>query len=369
MKWKEQIMNLKPYQPGKSIEEVKREYQLNTLVKLASNENPYGHSPKVDTVLNAHQASYRFYPDGSAFTIREKTAAFLGVDQNQLIMTNGTDELVQIISRSLLEPGKNTVMATPTFPQYKHNALIEGADIREIPLAGGYHNLPDMLAAIDDNTAIVWLCNPNNPTGTYMPKQDVVSFMEKVPSDVFIVLDEAYHEYVEDPDDYLPLIHEYPNLLITRTFSKAYGLASFRVGYGISLADNIQKLEPARPPFNTNVLGQVAASAALDDPEFIADCRLKNTEEKEAYYLFCQRHELSYYPTQGNFILIDFHSDGDQVAEFLLSKGFIVRSGTLLGFPTCARITIGTTEQNEQIRQAIIECQEQNTPHPQEDCV
>ncbi|MUV37846.1 Histidinol-phosphate transaminase [Lentibacillus sp. JNUCC-1] len=367
MKWKEQMLHLRAYQPGKSIEEVKREYNLNNIVKLASNENPYGYSPMVDTALNNFGDSFRFYPDGSAQTLREKTAGFLDVDQNQLIFTNGTDELVQIVSRALLEPGKNTVMPTPTFPQYKHNAVIEGAEVREVPVVEGRHDLSKMLAAIDDETAIVWLCSPNNPTGIYMPQTELRTFMDSVPSDVLVVLDEAYYEYVDDPDDSLALIDVYPNLLITRTFSKGYGLASFRVGYGISTAENISRLEPARPPFNTNALGQLAAAAALDDPDFVAESRQANAEEKEKYYQFCQRHGLSYFPTQGNFILIDLQCDGDFAAEFLLRRGLIVRSGAVLGFPTCARITIGTKDQNEQVRHAIDELKQHVAAQPQGD--
>lgn len=355
MKWKKQILNLQAYQPGKSIEEVKKQYQLDSIVKLASNENPYGYSPKVDTALNEFESSYVLYPDGNASQIREATASLLGVNEKQLIFSNGTDELIQIISRAMLEQGKNTVMATPTFPQYKHNAIIEGAEIREVELVNGNHDLENMLSVIDENTAIVWVCSPNNPTGNYIPKDELRSFLERVPSDVLVVLDEAYYEYVNDSYNSLPFLTEFPNLIIMRTFSKIYGLASFRVGYGISSAENIQRLESARPPFNTNVLGQLAASVAITDQDFVERSRRRNSEEREKYYRFCLENGLDYYRSQGNFILIDFGRDGDEVTKFLLSKGLIVRSGKALGFPTCVRITIGLEEQNERVRTALKE--------------
>ncbi|ASN06062.1 histidinol-phosphate transaminase [Virgibacillus necropolis] len=355
MKWKEQILNLRAYQPGKSIEEVKRQYQLDSIVKLASNENPFGYSPNVDTALKEFHSSFILYPDGGAFKLREATASLLGVNKDQLIFANGTDELVQIISRAMLEHGKNTVMATPTFPQYKHAAIVEGAEVREVELVNGSHDLNKMLAVIDENTAIVWVCSPNNPTGSYIPEDELRSFLESVPEDVLVVLDEAYFEYVNDSYNSLAFLNQFPNLIIMRTFSKMYGLASFRVGYGVSSATNIKRLEPVRLPFNTNVLGQLVASAAITDQDFVKSCRQRNSEEREKYYTFCQENELHYYPSQGNFILIDFGRDGDEVAQFLLSKGLIVRSGKSLGFPTSARITIGLEESNERVRSAIKE--------------
>ncbi len=363
MKWKNQILNLEPYKPGKTIDEVKKQYQLDTIVKLASNENPYGYSPKVDQALRNFQASFILYPDGNASNLRDTMAGHLKVDPRQLIFTNGTDELIQIISRALLEPGKNTVMANPTFSQYKHNAVIEGAEVREVDLINGEHDLRGMLSQIDANTAIVWVCSPNNPTGTYIPKEALQPFLEQVPNDVLVVLDEAYYEYVDKDVAYdsLALIDQFPNLIIMRTFSKIYGLASFRVGYGISSIDNIQSIEPTRPPFNTNVLGQLAASTALLDQKFVENCRSKNEVEKQKYYNFCQENNLGYYPTQGNFILIDFGLDGDSVSQFLLTKGIIVRSGKALGFPTGVRITLGLEEQNQQVRNAIKECIELNS--------
>lgn len=349
MQWKEQILTLKPYQPGKSTDAVKREYGLNKIVKLASNENPYGCSEKAKEALQNAINSLEIYPDGYATYLRAAVAEHLQVNQNQLIFGNGSDNIIQIISRSLLTGKANTVMATPSFSQYKHNAVIEGAEIREIPLKNGDHDLDAMLKAIDNQTKIVWICSPNNPTGTYVNGENLLNFLKQVPENVLVVLDEAYYEYV-DAEDYIEsveLLSTYKNLIVLRTFSKIYGLASLRVGYGISNPEVISALEPVREPFNVNTLAQIAAIAAVEDQAFIADCKQKNRAGMEQFHQFCKEYNLDYYPSQGNFILIDFKIDGNEVFQYLMEKGFIVRSGKALGFPTAVRVTVGTPEQND----------------------
>lgn len=357
MNWKEQLLTLKPYQPGKSIEEVKRQYHLDTIVKLASNENPFGCSPNVLSAIQNMLPNLAIYPDGYATNAREALASFLKVDEKQLIFGNGSDEIIQIISRALLGKGVNTVMPAPTFPQYKHNAVIEDAEIREIPLINGEIDLEGMLSVIDEKTAIVWVCSPNNPTGVYVTKFNLIQFLQQIPKHVLVVLDEAYYEYVvaEDYCQSLELIQNYPNLIVLRTFSKIYGLASLRIGYGVANPAIIQALEPAREPFNVNTIAQMAIIAALEDQNFVEKCRETNRQGLAQFYHFCDKNSLSYYPSQGNFILIDFHTDGDEVFQFLLERGFIVRSGKALGFPTCVRITIGSKEQNEGILSKIQE--------------
>ena len=348
MRWKEQLLELKPYQPGKSINEVKRQYGLSEIVKLASNENPFGSSLKVLAEVERFTGKFSLYPDGYATELRFKLAEHLTVKPEQLILGNGSDEIIQMISRGLLSPKTNSVMAAPTFPQYKHNGIIEGCELKEIPLKDGAHDLEEMAAAIDENTTVVWLCSPNNPTGIYIKNDDLLALLSRVPSDVLVVLDEAYFEYVtaEDYHDSLGLLTKYKNLIVLRTFSKIYGLASFRVGYGIAHEETIAALEPVREPFNVNTLAQAAAVAALDDQEFIKQCKFENTAGLEQFYQFCDETGLKYYPSQGNFILIDFASDGQEVFQFLLERGYIVRSGRALGFPTCVRITVGSREQN-----------------------
>jgi histidinol-phosphate aminotransferase len=355
MRWKEQILKLKPYQPGKSINEVKKQYGLAEIVKLASNENPFGSSERVKNEIADFAGKFSIYPDGYATELRTRLAEHLGVKEGQIILGNGSDEIIQMIARGLLTPETKTVMAAPTFPQYKHNGIIEGCEIAEIPLVDGSHDLEGMAAAIDDRTSVVWLCSPNNPTGNYISQDELTAFMSRVPTDVLVVLDEAYFEYVtaEDYHDSLGLLERYKNLIILRTFSKIYGLASFRVGYGIAHEDTITAIEPVREPFNVNTLAQAAAIAALDDQEFVQKCKAENRAGLQQFYDFCDTVGLDYYPSQGNFILVDFKSDGQEVFQFLLERGYIVRSGTALGFPTCVRITIGSKEQNQGLIEII----------------
>jgi histidinol-phosphate aminotransferase len=246
-------------------------------------------------------------------------------------------------------------MATPTFSQYKHNAVIEGAGCKEIPLVNGEHDLEEMFAAIDEQTNVIWLCSPNNPTGTYIPEKKLTAFLEKVPSDILVVLDEAYYEYVvaDDYYDSVNLARRYENLIVLRTFSKIYGLAALRIGYGIANSAIIKALEPAREPFNVNSLGQLAASAAIKDQEFLKLCKEKNRQGLEQFYVFCGQYQLEYYPSQTNFILIDCKLDGDQVFQYLMERGYIVRSGKALGFPTAVRITVGSFEQNEGVLKVL----------------
>ncbi|WP_338470086.1 histidinol-phosphate transaminase [Niallia sp. XMNu-256] len=348
MQWKEQLLTLKPYQPGRPIESVKREYGLENIVKLASNENPFGASPKAVEALKEAVTNFAIYPDGYATKLRESMCDFLKVNQNQLIFGNGADNLIQIVSRAFLLPGKNTVMPSPSFSQYKHNAIVDGAEIREIPLNDGEHDLESMLKAIDENTAVVWVCSPNNPTGLHISKEKLVSFLDRVPDQTLVVIDDAYHDYVVADDFYdsVDFAKTYKNVIVVRTFSKIYGIASLRIGYGIAHEDIIRALEPVREPFNVNTLGQIAAIAAINDQEYVEECKKKNRDGMAQFELFCKEKQLKYFPSQANFILIDFGTSGDEVFQYLLERGYIVRSGNALGFPTSVRVTVGSTEEN-----------------------
>jgi histidinol-phosphate aminotransferase len=351
MQAKPQLHGLPSYKPGKPIDEVKKELGLTKVVKLASNENPYGASPKAAEAIRNIAGQTAIYPDGYAATIRETVANKIGVAQDQLVFGNGSDEVIQFLCRAFLSPETNTVTADPTFSQYKLNATIEGAEIREVPCVDGVHDLEAMLDAIDEQTRIVWVCNPNNPSGTYVGEKEFIRFLERVPSHVLVVSDEAYYEYVtaEDYPETLPLLEKYDNLMILRTFSKAYGLAALRIGYGVANSKLISILDPVRPPFNNTTFAHAAAVAALGDDAFIEDCVKKNTKSLKQFEEFCQKHQLTFYPSQTNFILIDFKRSGNDVFDYLLRKGFIIRSGEALGFPTCVRITVGTDEENNEL--------------------
>jgi histidinol-phosphate aminotransferase len=355
LKPKEQIVDLPVYQPGKPIDEVKREFGLDEVIKLASNENPFGPSPQVRQALVEESDNLALYPDGAAYNIRHKLAQHYGIDPERFIFGNGSDEIVQMISRAFITPGTNSVMADPTFPRYKTNIVIDGGEVREIPLQDGVHDLPQMAAAIDDQTRIVWVCNPNNPSGTYVDAAALNAFMDKVPAHVVVVLDEAYVEYVTAADfpDALELIERYPNLIVLRTFSKIYGLAGLRIGYGIARPQLTDLLNRVREPFNTSRVGQKAAVTALDDEAYRDECHRKNKAGKEQYYAAFEKLGLDYYPTEANFVMVDVGRPADEVFQPLLRQGLIVRSGEALGFPTKLRITIGTEEQNEKIIRAL----------------
>lgn len=358
IKFKKQIAGLQAYQPGKTTDEVKRIFNLDKVTKLASNENPYGASPKVKEYLEKVDVNYAIYPDGYATKLRTAVAKHVNVSEKQLLFGNGSDENILIISRAILQPGLNTVMADLTFGQYKHNAIVEGAEVREIPLTQeGEHDLHKMLDAIDENTAIVWVCNPNNPTGTLTPSDKIKEFVEKVPSNVLIVLDEAYTEYITDPtyEDSIGLIEKHPNVLVMRTFSKAYGLASFRVGYAVGSEEVISQIEPTREPFNNTVLSQEVAIIGLEDQAFIEACVEKNNAGKMQFESYCKERNLDFYPSHTNFVLMEVKADSDKVFQGLMKRGFIVRSGNALGKPGYLRITIGTEEQNKELLQKLDE--------------
>src|SRR5699024_7621377 len=256
------------------------------------------------------------------------------------------------IARALLGEGTNTICATPTFPQYRHHAVIEGAEVKEIPLtAEGEHDLPKFLAAIDEHTSVIWLCSPNNPTGNIIDSTDLQNFLKEVPEDILVVLDEAYYEYITDEtfEDTTHLFRTYPNVLSLRTFSKAFGLAGLRVGYAIGNETVISQLNKARSPFNNTSISLAVAEKAFDDKAFIARCRELNAEQKKRFKQFAKEHQLHLYPSEANFVLMQVPNTmtANEASDCLLEKGYIVRSGDLLGSPGYIRVTVGTPEQND----------------------
>jgi histidinol-phosphate aminotransferase len=357
MQPKQRILNVPVYQPGKPIDDVKREFGLTEVIKLASNENPFGCSPDAKQAIQSQLDSLAIYPDGASLQLRWELAEFLQVEPNQIIFGNGSDEVVQMISRAYLGEGTNTIMATPTFPQYRSNAIIDGAELIEVPLKEGVHDLEAMAAAVNEQTRVVWVCNPNNPSGTIVTASELEAFLQKVPKNVLVVLDEAYYEYVvaEEYPQTVPMLAQYPNLIILRTFSKIYGLAALRIGYGIASAEIIDHLNHVREPFNTSTLAQAAARAALKDQAFVKKCRDLNREGMKQLTDQFDKWGLDYYPSQANFVLVNLKQDSDEVFRKLLAQGIIVRSGRALGFPGYQRITVGNAEQNAKILHALRE--------------
>lgn len=355
MQPKQTIVHLPVYQPGKPIEEVKRELGLKEVIKLASNENPFGSSPKVKAAIEAELANLSIYPDGGAVEVATAVAEHLGVEKNQLIFGAGSDEVILMIARAFLVQGDETVMATHTFPQYKHNVEIEGGVCVEVPLKDGTHDLPAMLDKITERTKIVWICNPNNPTGTINTDEEIRAFLAKVPSHVLVVLDEAYCEYIDSEQfpNSIELLKQYKNVISLRTFSKIYGLASLRIGYGVGHPDVIRTINQVREPFNTTRFAQAAAVAAIQDEEFIARCREANAAGLAYLQEQFKRLGLESFPAYGNFIMVDVKLPAGAVFESLLRKGIIVRGGHQLGFPTSLRVTVGSQEQNEKFIAAL----------------
>ncbi|WP_048601719.1 histidinol-phosphate transaminase [Rubeoparvulum massiliense] len=357
MKVRSELTQVQPYQPGKPMEELRRELGLSHVIKLASNENPYGCSDHVKRALEAEIQMISRYPDGAAYQLKQAIAEYYGVTMEEIIVGSGSDELIGLVARTFLQPGTATVMATPTFSQYKWNATLQGADVVEVSLKNGTHDLSAMLAAITLETRVIWICNPNNPTGTYVNHQAVEQFLQQVPAHVLVVLDEAYAEYVtaEDYPESAKLLATYENLLILRTFSKIYGLASLRVAYGIGSSSLLQWLERVREPFNTSRFAQAAAVEAIRDQVFVDRCRKVNKQERDLLQARLEALKWRIYPSQTNFLLIQLSEGDDDLAwfDYLLHQGIIIRPGTPIQAPGTIRISVGLPEENQRVLQVI----------------
>ncbi|MCB1122959.1 MAG: histidinol-phosphate transaminase [Verrucomicrobiae bacterium] len=344
------------YEPGKPIDVVAREFGLDpkTTIKLASNENPLGVSPKALEAVRTFLDQSFLYPDGGCYLLRRKLAQKLELQPDQLVFGNGSNEVFELIGHVFLKPGDEVVMGAQAFIVYKLITLLFQATPVEIPLVDFTHDLEAMRAAVTEKTKLVCLPCPNNPTGTLNPAEEVLAFARSLPDHVIFVLDEAYAEYLDNPVDLRPLIAEGRKIIGTRTFSKIYGLAGFRIGYGYCDPECAALLNRVREPFNVNAVAQVAATAALDDEAFVTaskECNRAGLRQVEA---FCERHGLAFVPSHGNFILVRV---GDGVGTFqkLQKKGVIVRPMSPYGFPDYVRISIGTAAQNQRLIEALQE--------------
>jgi len=354
MQPKSNIVHLPVYQPGKPVEDVKRELGLKEVIKMASNENPFGSSEHAKKAIIEELNNLNIYPDGASVDLTEVLAQKLNVATDQIIFGTGSSDIILMINRAFIVPGDETILADETFSQYKHNAEIENAHIIEVPLKDGKHDLPAMLAKITSRTKIIWVCNPNNPTGTIVTLPELSEFLKQVPSDVLVVLDEAYGEFVEEADfpDGVQLLQEYRNLIVLRTFSKIYGLSALRIGYGIGHPDVIRFVNQVREPFNTSRVAQAAAKAALADEEFINYCREQNNQGLVYLAEQFDRLGLTYFPAYGNFIMVDVKRPSPEVFDGLLHRGIISRS-RWTHYPNYIRISVGTPEQNEKFIKAL----------------
>lgn len=351
------VQKLSPYVPGKPVDELARELDLDPagIVKLASNENPLGPSPKALEAIRAELAELTRYPDGNGFELKQKLAARCGVTPAQVTLGNGSNDILDLVARAWLAPGLNAVFSQYAFAVYPIATQAVGAQGKVVPARDHGHDLEAMLAAIDANTRVVFVANPNNPTGTWFGPDALESFLARVPENVLVVLDEAYIEYAEGDElpDGLDYLARYPNLLVSRTFSKAYGLASLRVGYALSSPQVADVLNRVRAPFNVNSLALTAACAALDDADYLAASRRTNDAGMAQLEEGFRGLGLSWIPSKGNFIAVDFGRDAAPINQALLQAGVIVRPVAGYGMPTFLRVSIGTEQENARFLEAL----------------
>jgi histidinol-phosphate aminotransferase len=343
------LLAIHPYNPGKPIGEVKKEYGLDEVIKLASNENPLGPSKLAQQAIIEALGDLHRYPDGGAVDLKAALAEKNGVSTKQVLVGNGSDDCIKLISETFVNPGDEVVVPSPSFSQYWFGTQLMAGTTVPVELTAEFeYDFDKMLAAITDRTKLVYLCSPNNPTGTYIKHDDLQAFLDRVPSHVLVILDEAYNEYVTE-DDYAQGIHFLKagyNVLVMRTFSKMYSLAALRIGYVYGKEDLIEAINRTREPFNVNALAQRAAIAALGDTEHVEASRALNRAGFEQLTAGLQKLGYATVPTQSNFLIFDTGLDDKEVFQQLLQLGMITRSGTALGIPGYLRVSIGTAEEN-----------------------
>lgn len=350
------VRSISPYQPGKPISELAREMGLaeGSIVKLASNENPLGMSPRARDAAISSIASVERYPDGNGFSLKAALSARLGVAPEQIVLGNGSNDVLDLAARAFLSAGRSAVYAQYAFAVYPLATHAVGARGIEVPAREFGHDLDAMLAAVSADTRVVFIANPNNPTGTFVPGAQIEAFLERVPADVLVVLDEAYTEYLlpEQAYDSIAWLDRFPNLLVSRTFSKAYGLAGLRIGYGVGSKELIGLLNRVRQPFNVTSVGLAAACAALDDLEFLARSAHINRRGMEKITAALDELGLEWIPSAGNFVTFRV-GDGAAVNNALLRQGVIVRPIAGYGLPEWLRVSIGLPEDNARFIAAL----------------
>lgn len=342
------VLSQPVYEPGKPIEYVARELGLDpaTIIKLASNENPFGPSPRAVAAAKVALEQGELYPDGGCYALREKLAERWGLDADQFVIGNGSNEIIELLGHAFLGPGDEVVMGAPAFVVYKLVTLLFGAKPVEVPLVNHRHDLAAIAAAITPRTKLVFVCSPNNPTGTANTEAELLAFARALPEHVIGVFDEAYAEYVEGAPDLRPLLAEGRKIVGLRTFSKIYGLASLRIGYGYGSPELIALLNRVRQPFNANAIAQAAAIGALEDREFAEKCARENRAGLRQLEEGLRRLGLEYVPSVGNFVLVKV-GEGMRVFEALQRAGVIVRPMKPYAMPEWVRVTVGTRDQNE----------------------
>ena len=355
--WRAALDSVTPYEAGKPLEAVAAELGIAELVRLSANEHPLGPSPRVIEAIRREAAHVHLYPDGGSTALREALARSLRVSAAEIVVGNGADELITLIALAAFEPGDEVVMPHPSFEPYATGANIAGARMVQSPLAGYHTDLDDMRRRVTARTKAIFLCSPHNPAATIIPARALLAFLDALGDDPpLIVLDEAYHDFVDDPDapDGVALLSRYPRLLVLRTFSKIAGLAGLRVGYAVGSLEIMDRLNRVRAPYNVNRLGQVAALAALGDPEHAARTRQLVLDERRFVMAGLAERGLTCSPSQANFVLVRV-SDPARAREHLLRGGILVRDGAAVGFPGHLRISLGTREVNERVLKLLEE--------------
>lgn len=348
MRTKENIQNIAPYQPGVLKEGA---------IKLASNENPLGAAPKALEAIRQNLDKVNLYPDGACVQLKSALAGHYGLAPENFLIGNGSDEIFHLLTAAFIKDSEEMLTSILTFSEYAFATKLFNGKPEYAPIQDGKFDLTAIAAGVTELTKIIFLANPNNPTGTYFTAAELETFLQKISAEIIVVIDEAYAEYVTAPDypDSLKLLPQYKNLVITRTFSKIYGLAGLRVGYLIGNAETIAYINKTREPFNVNALAQAAAAAALDDKEFLKKSRENNELGKKYLCAEFDKLGLKYYPTVTNFIFVYIRQDCIAAFQKLMDKGVTVRPTKGFGVADAVRVTIGTPEQNQKFIQALKE--------------
>ncbi len=351
------VATIPPYIPGKPIEEVERELGLSGIIKMASNENPLGPSNEVRQVIMQAIERVAYYPDANNYQLKNVLADELGVTPENLLLGNGLDDVNRILAETFLEPADETIIPDPTFSQYETVTRLMNAKPVLVRGESWEHDLKAIHQAITPQTKLIYLCNPNNPTGTIIKTEPLVEFLKQVPENILVILDEAYADFADDPEfpNGIKLLADFPNLVVFRTFSKLHGMAGLRLGYAVAAVEIIAEMNKIKDPFNVNLLAQSAGVAALASKKHIRLSKELVFTGREQFYQELDWTGLKYQPTQANFILIDCGRDTSELYQYLLRKGIIVRPTHSFGLPNCIRVTFGTAEQNNRFLKAFLE--------------
>lgn len=355
------IAKIKPYPPGKPLDELEREYGITDSIKLASNENPWGPSPKVVRALRSELLNLHRYPDGSCYYLTEAIAKNIGIDPSEVVIGNGSNEIIEFLVKAFVREGDEVITSHPSFLMYQKFVQVRGGENFVVPLKDMQHDLSVIKDLVTEKTRLIFLDNPNNPTGTAIAPPELYRFFSEIPEHVIVVLDEAYIDFM-DQELHVDMFSLLKNkegrcpIVFMRTFSKAYGLSGLRVGYGIMAAEIAECLHKVRQPFNINQLAQVGALAALEDEEYFQQTLALTA--KGLKYLTKEVNELgcNSYPTHTNFFLIDVKGDADKLYQSMLYEGVIIRSMSAYGFKTFIRVTVGTEEENQRFVKALAKC-------------